>query len=180
VPGPGSYEKVDGISNRPSSIFGKERRLKNLETNNFQPGPGNYNDKVTETKKHSSTWKFGTERRDGGTQERLKVPGPGAYNSPNVMSQTGTTLKFRHNTIDKNAKLVPGPGNYETTSALRNKGGAIGKEGRFSKKSDSMYSPGPGNYEMDKSNTGSPKYAIGKGNRSDFSGAHVRFPGPGQ
>lgn len=65
------------------------------------------------------------------------------------MNKKGASLKFRHSQSE--GKLVPGPGNYETTnikekSSFNRSNKTIGRDSRF-KEREKEYdiAPGPGN-----------------------------------
>lgn len=121
--------------------------------------------------------RFGSESRNP-LSHLTKNPGPGSYDHTSMLSKTSTSLKFRHKPLSKTTNS-PGPGNYTARSGLNPNGYSIGKNNRFNHKVVSD-TPGPGNYEVNNVTVNSPKYAVGKGNRSNLGSQNPNMPGPGQ
>ncbi|CDW79521.1 UNKNOWN [Stylonychia lemnae] len=184
-PGPGQYDpNPNNVKDSLRSVkLSKSQRpeMTSKEVKNL-PGPGNY----------ESYKQFGKDVpmvSIMGKREPLKkdnIPGPGSYNNVNEIQRDkspsfriGTSK--RHDIVDKNANLNPGPGNYDAHSTI----GANGPKFTFQPKNEQLIkdqSPGPVAYEPNvnyiKDNLRG--FQIGKSQRQDIVSKEVKeLPGPG-
>ena len=130
TPGPGDYEQVS--QKQKGVIIGQRLKDKYVEE---LPGPGNYEGKthIGEGAQYSIY-----QKRE---QKIEQTPGPGDYNNPN-QEQKGVTIGKRFE--NKPAEDIPGPGNYQAKSHI--------KEGPqysiYQKREQKInFTPGPGDYE---------------------------------
>jgi len=80
VPGAGSYDPLDAFSKKNLPSYSMKIKLGSslASSTGFVPGPGNYQNSMTD-KKQAPKYGFGSSTRETGNKVKLNVPGPGSY-----------------------------------------------------------------------------------------------------
>lgn len=168
TPGPGTYQGPQGTDGPQYSMRPRTAERGRPTT----PGPGHYDSKDFATVlTRSPSYAVGQGKR---TEDRSPaVPGPGHYVIPGSLGGPlhGFGSTKRENTL--NASL-PSPGDYDLPSTLDRKGYSM--SGRRLIEAVPPV-PGPGAYQPANQHK-APAFSVGKGSRSNFTGA--QGPGPGQ
>jgi hypothetical protein len=187
-PGPGNYElRSDKNLQVPSYKFGKEEKCQLLNTTaKHTPGPGNYETR-TNLGDGAPRIMFGKESR--GDRGRPMTPGPGTYQHKNLLGNDGPRIHISSVKPDvmtpKEARLVPGPGQYTLNMSNRPKTpsyriGSSKRDGFFKYLENN---PGPGQYNANSSQSlskrpKSPAWSVGTSQRPPLSTCEL-VPGPG-
>jgi len=172
-PGPGGYSADKMKQNNVKySMAGKLRDIA-TDKKNFQPGPGTYNGKPSQS---IPSMKFGSGERPSidGKKENAVKPGPGAYSyKPETALKDAPKFGFGTGGREKGtSKLeVPGPGQYMSKTFVGRDGPSLsmGAQNTFAPhKKEQAHKPGPGAYSPLRSNMHtSPTYRIGTEKRSN-------------
>lgn len=195
IPGPGSYdvaEKTNGnIPKAAAFSMGSGNRMEigGGKESKFKPGPGNYHtDK--DLKASAPKYGFGSSQRPAqGQSDKNKTPAPGDYQIKGLIGNDGVSKSMSPKLVDryaeKQAKQLPGPGQYE--SHTKNMKAApsygMGSEQRTQpgvNLKNATPDPGAYNPSHEFSKSKAPGYKIGTENRDAFdTKKHANMPGPG-
>jgi len=154
-----------------------------------QPGPGHYQDAISETSRFATGPKhvFGTGQRTN-LSGKSATPGPGMYQHKGYVGESGSKFSCtpRRERPEKDVSTKPGPGAHDVPSSV----GAHAPSAKFGssqrpsqrtmRHGESPVSPGPAAYEASHTQTchSSPKWGLGTSARADAGGAKT-VPGPG-
>ena len=203
VPGPGTYNMPNSLSNRGCTMTGRQSDSPIDNT----PGPGAYN--PTSVRPKSPNWSLGKSPRISSTSSSKFAPGPGAYNIKSEFNTnapkfgtstrgplngsidtpgpgqyngtskyTGPAYSMRPKTANKSGSSGPGPGQYNPSSSCGNLSWSMGKEAKGLNLGQEKLkaAPGPGQYNVTKG-LGGPQWGFGTASRS--KGKKEFTPGPG-
>ena len=168
-PGPGAYN-LEKDNDKPKYGFGTAVRDK--ETKNEVPGPGQYPYKSTVGEGAKITMSKRLDY-DPTTKEQIEVPGPGNYDVRKGPSGPLYSIGTSQRPEMVKTTETPGPADYTIdpgTVATRNKNPAwaIGTGNRSDLADGDKNIPGVGTYELESKGKG-PYYSItGKGNMNDI------------
>jgi hypothetical protein len=147
-----------------------------------KPGPGIYESpsKFGDNAQKVSMMGKGAEKRED------DKPGPGAYNAKDFLTKDNIqahsiSKSKRADIVGRDAKELPGPGNYSDGKEF-GKDAIAFKMGGKAKETNRNDSPGPGNYDPNDNlvRYASPQHGISKTSRSDLVSADKKsLPGPG-
>ena len=188
VPGPGTYEAVDGVKNDRGNKFGGGDRT-SLGGAKGSPGPGQHNPEYQKTKNAAPKFGFGTETRNdiGGMG---MGPGPGGYNITSMIGAEGQKNTL-HATIDytpeaKEGSYKPGPGTYHGDyKSVRNKSpayklGTAPRDNQDTKRLKFTVSPNKYNPSFSATKSSTAKWGFGTGKRVGLGENGKFVPGAGQ
>eukprot|EP00343_Euplotes_focardii_P006712 CAMPEP_0205819792 /NCGR_PEP_ID=MMETSP0206-20130828/2253_1 /ASSEMBLY_ACC=CAM_ASM_000279 /TAXON_ID=36767 /ORGANISM="Euplotes focardii, Strain TN1" /LENGTH=827 /DNA_ID=CAMNT_0053113753 /DNA_START=39 /DNA_END=2522 /DNA_ORIENTATION=- len=165
MPGPGQYEVRSKAGNDAPS-YGMRGRYEDHK-GDMKPGPGNYNpkDEVTRVGPPGTVMGSGQRSNLGGKGDG---PGPGNYDLNNKNNK-GKEYSFgigqrNDGSLEKRAKGLPGPGQYQPPSFMGNNNkGCIITGKPHDKAIESL--PGPGAYQSPQKRNG-PAYSL-SGHRTE-------------
>lgn len=202
TPGPGNYDQVEpGVTkdNYPAWKQGTSKRPNLYGSSNADVGPGSYEMKGADGKKHPKKT-FGKSKRGHSEFKGISTVGPDAYN-PKGFSKVPPSYSFGYKTDGFGSNWtsdVPGPGAYEIKNefdqpeevAHRNTRTAFNRtapQARTVSREPGFGSsdlPGPGHFKPDKDNYDfryfTPTWSFGKSNRDDLYDETRNIPGPGK